>query len=258
MLDGKLFKNAYLKWLKEEMTYNSILDGEYLEVNTPFLDRNNDYTQIYIKQIDSDRFMATDAGCTLNELELSGVNINTPTRKQLLGSILRGFGVQQEGQALTVNFTMSNFPQMKNNLLQAMLAVDDMFYLSKPNTKSLFIDEVEAYFYDNGIACIRDTFFTGRSGLNHKVDFTLPKMREQPERYVNLINNIDRTKTASLIFQWEEIASQRRTSRNENATMIALINNTKKSVSSEYKTALTEYNILPVLWTERANCRYFN
>ena len=75
----------YISWLKSEITYSEL--EEYCEINTPFLDNNNDYLQIYVKQEGNDIYFSDD-GTTLNELEMGGFKF-TSTRKQQLVYILR-------------------------------------------------------------------------------------------------------------------------------------------------------------------------
>lgn len=38
-------KEKYIGWLEDEITVNKI--NEYIEVTSPFLDRYNDYLQVY-------------------------------------------------------------------------------------------------------------------------------------------------------------------------------------------------------------------
>jgi hypothetical protein len=40
--------NDYTVWLRKEITTAAF--GEYVELTTPYLDRFNDYMQIYVKQ----------------------------------------------------------------------------------------------------------------------------------------------------------------------------------------------------------------
>jgi hypothetical protein len=51
---------------------------------------------------------------------------------------LNGFGVGMNQDALEVHATAQTFPLRKHNLIQAMLAVNDLFYLAKPIVASLF------------------------------------------------------------------------------------------------------------------------
>lgn len=56
---------------------------------------------------------------------------------------LNGFGAKlNPNQAIEVTATAENFALRKHNLLQAMLAVNDLFYLAKPVVESLFYEDV--------------------------------------------------------------------------------------------------------------------
>ena len=50
-----------------------------------------------------------------------------------------------------VTASAENFPLRKHNLIQAMLAVNDMFYLAEPVVKSLFYEDVIAWLEQNEI-----------------------------------------------------------------------------------------------------------
>lgn len=76
-MDIQKYIDSYAQWLKSEISFTKI--GEYYEINTPFLDNDNDYLQFYVKQ-DKNELYFTDDGFTLNSLEMTGFSI-TPNRK---------------------------------------------------------------------------------------------------------------------------------------------------------------------------------
>ena len=80
----------YTNWLKERVRIKTI--GDVCELTTPFVDRHNDYMQIYVKATPSGMLL-TDDGYTLRDLEISGLEFNTERRKNELKIILNGFGV---------------------------------------------------------------------------------------------------------------------------------------------------------------------
>ena len=80
----------YTNWLKERVRIKTI--GDICELTTPFVDRHNDYMQIYVKATPSGMLL-TDDGYTLRDLEISGLEFNTERRKNELKIILNGFGV---------------------------------------------------------------------------------------------------------------------------------------------------------------------
>jgi hypothetical protein len=71
----------------------------------------------------------SDDGYILSDLRTSGLDINTPKRKAILESVLNGFGVKTDGRQILVEASQRNFGQRLHALIQAMLAVNDMFIL---------------------------------------------------------------------------------------------------------------------------------
>lgn len=116
----------YLHWLNESISLRQV--DEWVEITTPFLDRHNDFLQIYVKKSNGG-YVLTDDGYILEDLKMSGCRIDTDKRLALLSTTLKGFGVQNDRGVLTIKTTDKSFPQKKHNLLQAMLAVNDLFYL---------------------------------------------------------------------------------------------------------------------------------
>lgn len=66
-LDCYQLVNLYADWLKERVKLNTI--GDVCELTTPFIDRHNDYLQIYVKSIPSG-ILLTDDGYTIKDLDL--------------------------------------------------------------------------------------------------------------------------------------------------------------------------------------------
>jgi hypothetical protein len=59
------------------------VNDQYLEITTPYLDRHNDYTQIYVRK-DNGGFVLTDGGDTIQDLRASGSDLETSKRGDLL------------------------------------------------------------------------------------------------------------------------------------------------------------------------------
>ena len=119
--------DEYLRWLREQITVSK-LDGA-CEITTPFLDRHNDYLQIYVVP-DGEQYILTDDGYILSDLRMSGVDLNTEKRQRVLKTMLRGFGVEDVDGRLQVKASTKNLAQKKHALLQAMLAVNDLFLVA--------------------------------------------------------------------------------------------------------------------------------
>lgn len=97
VLDCHQLVETYAHWLKEKVKVKKV--GEFCELTTPFVDRHNDYLQIYIKATPSG-LLLTDDGYIIRDLEISGLEFNTERRKNELYNILNGFGVKLHGDCL--------------------------------------------------------------------------------------------------------------------------------------------------------------
>jgi hypothetical protein len=115
---------------------------------------------------------------------------------------LNGFGVKMNKDALEVHASPETFPLRKHSLIQAMLAVNDLFYLAKPVVESLFFEDVVEWLDVNEIRYTPKVKFTGISGYDYVFDFVIPKSRHQPERVVQAINKPTPQAAKALILEW--------------------------------------------------------
>ena len=122
--------DEYLVWLKDRTILKSI--NNWVEITTPYIDRHNDYIQIYAKKTSPGNFILSDDGYTISDLESTGCKLDSPKRKDLLNMTLNGYGIKLEQNALLTTATNSTFPLKKHNLIQSILAVNDLFFLASP------------------------------------------------------------------------------------------------------------------------------
>ena len=197
--DIQVLLERYSAWLKDRTNLREV--GDSVEITTPYLDRHNDYLQIYAKRANGG-FVLTDDGYVLDDFELSGCKIESPKRQAMFRTTLNGFGVQANGKALEVKATPDNFSLRKHNLVQVMLAVNDFFYLASPTVASLFHEDVTAWLDLSEIRYTPSVKFTGKSGYDHRFDFVIPKSRAQPERVLRAINRPTRDTAQAMAFSW--------------------------------------------------------
>ena len=127
--------DEYLHWLKEEHEVTA-LDGS-CQISTPFLDRHNDAIEIFVEKKNGS-LRLTDDGYTIRDLRAGGMEFTTERRKAHLDAVLNGFGVRRENNEICVVGSLEDFPQKKHNLVQAILAVNDMFVMAEEHVLSLF------------------------------------------------------------------------------------------------------------------------
>lgn len=238
--------NDYRAWLKDKTTLREV-DGSWVEITTPYLDRHNDALQIYVRQENSG-YVLTDDSYTIHDLEASGCNLHTDKRQDLLKMTLNGFGVRMNNSGLEVHATQENFPLRKHSLIQAMLAVNDLFYLAKPIVENLFYEDVIAWLEANDIRYTPKVKFTGTSGYDHLFDFVIPKSRRQPERIAQAINRPTRDTAESFILAWLDT----RQVRPAESRAYAVLNDNEQPVSGGVLDAFRNYQIQPVAFSHRA------
>lgn len=236
--------DAYVEWLKQKVSVKDI-DG-VCEITTPFLDRHNDHLQIYVKKA-GDGLILTDDGYTIRDLEMSGFDIGTKKRRRLLHSILNGFGVHLQDEEIIVEARTEDFPQKKHNIIQAMLAVNDLFVMAKSMVASVFREDVETYLRAHQIRFTPSVKFAGKSGFDQSFDFVIPASQKRPERIIRAINQPTRQSISMLIFVWADTKS----ARPMESTAYGVLNDTEQEVKPEITSALRQYGMKPLLWSER-------
>lgn len=237
--------DKYAQWVRDKSVLRELGD-EYIEITTPYLDRHNDYTQIYVRR-ENGAFILTDGGETIDDLRSSGCDLETKKRKDLLTATLNGFGIQRDGDALIVKANTQNFSLRKHNLVQAILAVNDLFYLAVPVVASLFLEDVTAWLELHEIRYTPNVKFTGKSGYDHTFDFVVPASRRAPERLLRAVSKPSRDIAEAMAFSWIDTKEVRPpTSR-----FYAILNDEERAPSSSIVDALRNYEIDPVLWSER-------
>jgi hypothetical protein len=239
----------YERWLRDRTVLRQVNEN-WVEVTTPHLDRHNDYLQVFVRRRNGG-YILTDGGYVIEDLGQSGCSLDTPKRQQLLGLALAGFGVKNDRGELVVEATPDNFGVRKHNLVQAMLAVSDLFYLAQPSVATLFYEDVVAWLDLSEVRYTPSVKFTGKSGFDHLFGFVIPKSRTHPERIVEAIGRPNRDTAEAVAFKWVDT----REVRSPDSRAYALINDQEQRVPQGVVDALRNYEVSPVLWGEREAVR---
>ncbi|MCK4459940.1 MAG: DUF1828 domain-containing protein [Methanosarcinales archaeon] len=237
--------DTYVEWINQKLSVKDI-DG-VCEITTPFLDRHNDQLQIYVKRA-GDTLSLTDDGYILRDLELGGFEITTEKRKRVLHSILNGFGARLKGDEIIAEATTESFPQKKHDIIQAMLAINDLFVMAPPMVARFFKEDVEKYLSSHQIRFTPSVKFTGKSGFDQSFDFVIPASQKRPERVIRAINRPDRQSISMLIFAW---AQDLKDVRPVDSTAYGVLNDSEQPIKPEITSALQQYRIRPLPWSKR-------
>lgn len=235
---------AYTDWLKAKIVAKD-LNG-VCEITTPFLDRHNDRLQIYVERTEHGMRL-TDDGYIIADLEASGCSLAKPQRRQILRTLLNRFGVQEAQGELYVEASSEDFPKKKHALLQAMIAVNDMFVTARQKVEGLFLEDVQFFLESHDVRFAPNVEFTGQSGYVHRFDFVIPKSRQKPERLIRAINQPNRDTATALLFAWTDTKEQ----RPPNSVAYAILNDQEKRLSSDIIRSFEHYHIQTIPWSKR-------
>lgn len=234
----------YVEWLRKGLSVKELKDA--CELTTPFLDRHNDHIQIYALKRNG-KIVLSDDGYILSDLRTSGLDINTPKRKAILESVLNGFGVKTDGRQILVEASQRNFGQRLHALIQAMLAVNDMFIMAQPRVASFFWEDVKSFLDQHEVRYSPRVKISGKSGFDHAIDFLIPKSRTRPERFIQAINAPNKNTIGTYLF----VLSDTREARGNGTEAYAFLNDRDREVGGEIIEALEAYEVIPALWSKR-------
>ena len=246
-MDIKKLIDNYALWLKQETTYEKV--GDYYEVTTPFLDRANDYIQIYVKPEDGG-IVFSDDGYTINSLSAQGVNL-TKTRMTLIENLLRQYGTNLSGNELTARCGEDDFALKKHMFIQSVLRVTDMITMSRESVASTFQEDVKLFFDSHQIFYTENIQLVGRSGYSYLYDFVFQRSKKKPTRFCRVLNSPTKNIVSSTLFSWEDTKENRK--KEEESQLIVIMNDKDKAAALNAKNAFQEYKAKVILWSERSD-----
>jgi hypothetical protein len=245
-IDSDLILGSYSQWIRATAKSEN-LSAKVTEITTPFVDRHNDNLQIYAEHRSPDVVLLTDDGYIVAELKSAGVETRGTKRQELVSRILAGHGVNLVGSELQVEAGTKNIGQRIHNLIQAMISLDDMFMLATPTVQSIFAEDVGDFLDEHDVRYTSNVKFSGRSGLDHLVDFVIPKSKNAPERVLQVLNSPRRDRVDSLLFG----VSDTKALRGGGSSYYALVNDSRRTVQPEILQALAEYSVEARAWSSR-------
>ena len=249
-MDIQKMINNYTAWLNEEIS--TAVYGEYTEITTPYLDRYNDYLQIYTKQNSDGTISLTDDGYIIGNLISSGMTFKKGSnRHNMLDKIASKYSVSVVKEDILTTATKYNFPQKKHMMVQAMLAIDDLFVTSPEVIKDLFLEDIMTYFNANGIFYSRDFSLLGKTETVYTYDFHFQRTKEKPERFCRGYNRLSRSQRDLALFNWIDTKEK----RGESSILIIIFND-ENSVSDDVLRGFDNYGIKTVPFSHRKEQDY--
>lgn len=253
-LDAKKLSDDYFKWYKNNSNFYNI-NSDVVRIDLPFYDNFSDEISIYAVGNNDNTIKISDDGWTINNLEDIGVSISrSPKRKDLFIHQLETYGVNTDGSELFIdNLSYEKFPEAKHRMLQAILFVNDMFMTATKNSSTLFLEDLNLFFEDNGIRTTKNASFIGKSGLTHKFEFTIPGIKDIPTRMIKTMSATNNPMFAKSILTDVE---QTRPILDERSAFYVFLNDLDKksqpiNINEDILNLFTQNEIKPILFSQR-------
>ncbi|ERL63791.1 DUF1828 domain-containing protein [Schleiferilactobacillus shenzhenensis] len=225
--DVDVIAKDWLNEIQKTARFSSI-DGNHFGFQTPFTDPYGDEITLLITAKDNNRFLVSDQGYTVWNLESHGVRITKKgsTRFALLDGVVRNNHVNFDvaTKDIFLEGTADVLPTVINNVLAAVLKVSDFAYMSHGNIRSMFHEDVAEYLKDNqdNFAFESGLSIIGDSGMNYPIDY-LFRQTLRDSRLTNLHTTLDRNRTTMIMGTWFD---------------------TDKARKSQFSSVRTTYNIV--------------
>ncbi|WP_367341831.1 DUF1828 domain-containing protein [Limosilactobacillus sp.] len=176
MINATLLENSYYKWLKKDLIFKDVENG-YVSISTPFIDPSFDNINLYVHGIGQNKIEVSDFGFTISNLEDAGINLDKRSRVvyRIFKQALDDFGIKREDEALLIRTSKDRFPIAKNRLLQGIMRINDIIYLSKGNVKVAFNDIVDNFLLKESVLYTHNIEIASENGISSHFDFLIPE-----------------------------------------------------------------------------------
>lgn len=242
---------SYVAYIHSNFNVEKIHHNTF-EIITPFLDRRNDHISFYLEE-NKGSLRLTDGGEMLESLSLDGLEFKSPKKARELEITLNGFGIFKEQAELYILTNPNDFAKSMHSFIQALLSVNDLFVLTHNKTSGFFFDEVIKFFDEIDVRYTSNIQIEGKTHLEHKFDFLIPKSKTQSERLIKILNAPKKENLQSNLFAFLDLPPKRQ----EMSDKIIIFNDTNTKISDVLIKASRESGIIPLIWSEREKQRAY-
>ena len=200
--------NRYIRWLKSKTILRQV-DEEWVEIETPYVDRHNDFISVYIRQ-ENNVYELNDGGYTIGDLKMSGYSFVKRQHVQILNETLNSFGVKiRENDMMYTYATIDTFAVRQHSLIQAILNLSDIFFTKTPRVEKLFCESVKDWLDKCKVRYTENIKICGKTGFDHVINFLIPQSKKYPERLVQAVSNPNKDSIQNVAFKWGDIRGER-------------------------------------------------
>lgn len=242
--------DEYYTWLRAKTHVINDELTQWTAISTPFNGIFNDRIEVYCKK-ENGKWILTDGGETLNLLEEVGVQINRSTkRKSIVDSIIKNYGIGERSGEFFTEANKDNFSQKKHNLVQALLELHELEYLSEKTVRSLFKEDVERHLNEKRIIHTRDIKFAGYNGLDYHFDFHFPKFNS--EIVLKASDQLNKSTVSSFVYSWQNVKKLREEHNKKESQAAILINDVNNKPKPDLIEALSIEGVKTFNWSNKS------
>ncbi|KWT52219.1 DUF1828 domain-containing protein [Levilactobacillus brevis] len=239
----------YATWLRNQYKIKTIDESD--EITTPFENMIGDNMRIYVTPLSSDRIRISDDGTIFEDLFLYGIDVTSYARKRIIDKIKKRYGIDQIDDTLSVSGKISNFPAMKQNLITAMIQINDLSNTKKSNVESLFYEEIYSYFQENDFGGLSGWPAEGKSGVSYAIDYTIPEKKNRPQRMIDFQQKISMNEVLSNAYKFTDILGSSTSMLKSIPTYSIIFNSDDGNVSEKAQKIADEARIGLIPWNNK-------
>lgn len=237
----------YKDWLVGNFHCEKLSSG-WTAIATPIMDRHNDGITVYANN-NNGNITLSDDGYIIGDLLADGMSFKGKNRKILLENLLLSYGAKNEDNVITMKTTEEHYAMSFHMFMQALLAINDMFFLNSPNVKTIFLEDVSDYLEENNIIYTSNFLARGSTGIEFKFDFQIAGRTS--EILISSFNSINRQNLSSFLFDWLDIKEERIRQAKKDVSGLAIINDIEKPVDQQFLNALSAKGTEYILFSQR-------
>jgi len=142
-----------------------------------------------------------------------------------------------------------NLGQRLHSLVQATLAINDMFVMGQPRVASFFFEDVRNFLDRNNVRYTARVKLAGKSGYEHGIDFLIPKSQNRPERILQAIASPKRDNIFAYLWTLSDTRAAR--TGESQAEAYAFLNDQEQPIGGDVLEALNAYGVTPAVCSDR-------
>ncbi|EAC3892930.1 TPA: DUF1828 domain-containing protein [Listeria monocytogenes] len=232
----KKLREEYLNWNMKKINFQS--NSDFVKIETPFLDPNNDYIYLYLERHNS-QFNLTDDGYAVNELDIMGIDVRKKgKRRDYFLKTLRIFGVHFDNGELYITFDkISDYPVKQHMLLQAIVRINDMLLTTRNKTINFFTDDIQEYLLNNGISITPNVQVAGKTGNMVSFDFSIGMTKQTNQKLIKAVYNPTSEAFKDPLFSFIDIEDNSR-----EIDKIIIANDVENKVSKKFNDSIINFS----------------